>query len=75
MKGVELFWLHFFLVWTCGAVLDSFFLDENSSTFKGGAKIVPWVELSYAPWNGSRGGAILAPLFSVCLPLYIILLP
>ncbi len=28
--------------------------------FEGGAKIVPQVELTYAPW---RGGAILAPLF------------
>ena len=27
---------------------------------------MPWVELSYAPWNGFRGGAILVPhLFSV----------
>ncbi len=41
-------------------------LDENSSTFEGGAKIVPQVELSFAPSNGSRDGAILAPLFSQC---------
>ena len=39
-------------------------LDENSSTFEGGAKIVPQVELSFAPSNGSRDGAILAPHFS-----------
>ena len=26
-----------------------FFLDEISSTFEDGTKIVPWVELSYVP--------------------------
>ncbi len=40
------------------------FLDKNSSTFERGTKIVPGVELSYVLWNGSRGGAVLAPLFS-----------
>ncbi len=28
----------------------SFFLDKNSSTFEGGTKIVPRVELSYVPF-------------------------
>ncbi len=28
-------------------------LGENSSTFDGGDKIMPWVELSYLPWIGS----------------------
>ena len=30
-------------------------------------EIVPRVELSYVPWNGSRDGAVLAPLFSQCI--------
>ncbi len=30
---------------------------ENGAALQGG----------YAPWNGSRGGAILAPLFSQCI--------
>ncbi len=50
-----------------GAVLD-LFLDKNSSTFEGGTKIVPGVELSDVPCNGSRGGAVLALLFSQCRP-------
>ncbi len=46
-----------------GAVSDLFFVAKNSSTFESGTKIVPRVELSYVPWNGSRGGAVLALLF------------
>ncbi len=37
--------------------------STNSSTFESGAKIVPQVELSYVTWDGSRGGAVLVPLF------------
>ena len=47
---------------------------ENSAMLESGvvfflrldgryAKIVPQVELSYVPGNGSRGGAVLAQLF------------
>ncbi len=46
------------------------FWTENSSTFESGTKIVPWVELSYIPWNGSRKRAVFSPLFSsmfICL--------
>ncbi len=47
-------------------------LDKHSSTGEGGTKIVPGVELSYVLWNGSRGGAILAPFFfSVLLAGYL----
>ena len=49
LTRVELFWI---------------FFRQNSSTFEGGTKIVPRVELSYAQWNGSRGGAVIATLFS-----------
>ena len=42
--------------------------SQNGATLEGGAVFslnnhVPGVELSYVPWNGSRGGAILDPLF------------
>ena len=41
-------------------------LGENRSIFGSGGKLVIQMELSYGPGNGSRGGAILAPLiFSV----------
>ncbi len=46
-----------------GGAVSDLFLDKNSSTIEGGTKIVPGVELSYVPWNGSRGRAILSPLF------------
>ncbi len=52
-----------------GAVLENGATLEGGAVFslnnhvKGGTKIVPGVELSYVPWNGSRGGAVLAPLF------------
>ena len=41
----------------------SLIITFNSSTFEGGTKIVPGVELSYIPWNGFRGGAVLDQLF------------
>ncbi len=46
-----------------GGAVSDLFIGENSSTFESGTKIVPRVELSYVPWNCSRGGAVLAPLF------------
>ncbi len=32
-----------------GGAVSDLFLDKNSSTFEGGTKIVPGVELSYVP--------------------------
>ena len=74
-KKVEPNWLHSGAVLENGATLEGgaifflnnhvsdLFLGENSSTFESGTKIVPQVELSYVPWNSSRDGSVLAPLF------------
>ncbi len=72
-KKVEPIWLHHRAVFeNCatlfgGAVFSLIvkFREKRlqSCTFEGGAKIVPWMELSYAPSNSSRVRAILAPLF------------
>ncbi len=40
-------WSRFFLKGVLSSL--NLFLEENSSTFEGGAKIVPQMELSYAP--------------------------
>ncbi len=39
---------------------------------KNGAEIVPEVEVSYGPYNGSRGGAVLVPFFSQCSLVFVV---
>ena len=68
-KKVEPKWLHLGTVLENGAFLEGeevfplIMFSKYSFIFESGTKTVPRLELSYAPGNDSKGGAVLSPHF------------